>query len=62
MKNEYYTTEDFNTGFGGYVYEYDFDGYNSMTEIAARILADMRFDKHCAMNATNRNRYKKGMN
>ena len=47
------------TTFGGYVYEYDYDGYLSMSEIAGRILADMNFDKQCKLNAVQRDKYKK---
>lgn len=41
------------TTFGGYVYEYDYEGYLSMSEIAGRILSDMRFDKKCKKMALN---------
>ena len=44
MDNPHYT-------YGGRVYEYDFDGYNSMADIAARIETDRKFDKQCEKNA-----------
>lgn len=47
------------TTFGGYVYEYDYEGYLSMSEIAGRILSDMNFDKKCKLNAIQRDKYKK---
>lgn len=36
--------------FGGYVYDYDFNGYNSIVEIAGRIASDMKFDESCKKN------------
>ena len=63
----YYTTSingTDHTTFGGEIYNYDFDGYNSMGGIAARIASDIRFDKMCQTNYENRKRnmeYKKGM-
>lgn len=55
----YYTTTrnhaDY-SAFGGYVYNYDFDGYNSLSTIAERIASDWKFDNTCRKNALNRNR------
>ena len=40
--------------FGGNIYNYDFDGYNSMSDIASRIISDMKFDEKCRKNIENR--------
>ena len=64
----HYTTSSNHTdhsNFGGYVYNYDFDGYTSMSDIAARIISDRKFDEKCKKSAENRDRtknYKKGLN
>ena len=47
------------------IYNYDFDGYVSMTSMAERIISDWKLDEQCRKNAENRNRnknYKKGTN
>ena len=55
----YYTTSsnyaDHST-FGGTVYNYDFDGYNSIKDIASRIMADKRFDEQCKKSLEQRNK------
>lgn len=66
-KNNYATSSNHanHSNFGGNVYNYDFDGYISMSEIAARIISDRKFDKQCRINAEQRNKYrnyKKGLN
>lgn len=33
--------------FSGNVYNYDFDGYNSISYITSRIISDWRFDEKC---------------
>ena len=59
MTNNYYTTgnykPDYST-FGGKVYNYDFDGYNSMADIAKRIASDLKFDEQCRKNVKNKYR------
>lgn len=47
------------TTFGGIISNYDYEGYNSMCDIAGRILSDMKFDKQCKINGENRDRNKK---
>lgn len=56
-----YTSSNYETDystFGGYIYSYDFDGYNSICDIASRIASDMKFDKRCRKNAENKTRTK----
>lgn len=45
---------------GSVIYNYDFDGYMSMTSMAERIISDWKFDERCRKLATNRIRIKKG--
>ena len=50
---------------GSKIYNYDFDGYTSMSDIVKRIISDWKFDDDCKKNAENRDRnknYKKGAN
>lgn len=56
----YYTSSNYvnHTRFGGNVYNYDFDGYNSINGIAARIVSDWKFDCKCKQNTENRIRQK----
>ena len=45
------------------IYNYDFDGYVSMSDMAERIISDWKFDEKCRKNAENRDKnknYKKG--
>lgn len=45
------------------IYNYDFDGYVSMSDMAERIISDWKLDEQCRKNAENRDRnknYKKG--
>lgn len=61
----YYTSSNYtnHSAFGGNIYNYDYDGYTSMEDIASRIASDLKFDKRCKNNAENRDRaknYKKG--
>ena len=49
---------------GSVIYNYDFDGYVSMTSIAERIISDWKLDEQCKKNAESRDRnknYKKGV-
>ena len=58
----YYTPSnyaDYST-FGGNVYNYDYEGYNSISDIAARIISDWKFDERCKLNTENRDKNKKG--
>ena len=45
--------------FGGLIYNYDFDGYNSMSQIADRIISDQKFDRYCETQAKLRERSQK---
>ena len=50
---------------GSKIYNYDFDGYVSMTSMAERIISDWKFDERCKKNAENRDKNKtckKGIN
>ena len=38
---------------GSRIYNYDYDGYLSMVDVAARIISDYKFDKKCRKGATN---------
>ena len=67
MTRNYYRTgnykPDYST-FGGVIYNYDFDGYVSMTSMAERIISDWKFDEERRKDVLNRNRnkdYKKGV-
>ena len=49
---------------GSVIYNYDFDGYVSMTSMAERIISDWKFDEERRKDVLNRNRnkdYKKGV-
>ena len=49
---------------GRKIYNYDFDGYVSITDMAEIIISDWKFDEECKKNRENnirRNNYKKGM-
>lgn len=66
-RNYYTTPSNYadHTTFGGNIYNYDFEGYNSMSDIAVRIISDLKFDEQCRKNALNRDKsknYKKGNN
>ena len=63
MTRNYYTTGNYKTDLstcGSKIYNYDFDGYVSITDMAERIISDWKFDERCLKNAQNLNRYKKG--
>ena len=67
MTKNYYRTgnykPDYST-FGGVIYNYDFDGYVSMRDMAERIISDWKFDEERRKDVLNRNRnkdYKKGV-
>lgn len=63
MTRNYYTPNNYNADYstcGILIYNYDFDGYVSMSSMAERIVSDWEFDEKCRKNAQNLNRYKKG--
>lgn len=65
-RNYYTTSSNYtdHTRFGGNIYNYDYEGYNSMSDIASRIISDWKFDEKCRKSAENRDRarnYKKGV-
>ena len=43
---------------GSKIYNYDFDNYVSMADMAERIISDWKFDERCRKLAT----YRKGVN
>lgn len=69
MTNDFYrnrigTYKTDPTTFGGVIYNYDFDGYNSLSDIASRIVSDWKFDKRMKSNISQRiknAKYKKEM-
>ena len=53
MTRNYYTTENYKSDHstcGSVIYNYDFDGYVSMTSMTERIISDWKFDKRCKKN------------
>ncbi len=57
MTKEYCQTKHRNTDratdhriYGGKIYQGDYDEYHSIADMAARILADQRFDLQCMRN------------
>ena len=67
MTRNYYTTENYKPNHstcGSAIYNYDFEGYVSMSDMAERIISDWKFDEKCRKDALNRDRnknYKKGV-
>ena len=67
MTRNYYTTGNYKPDYstcGSKIYNYDFDGYVSMTSMAERIISDWKLDEDCKKNAESRDRnksYKKGV-
>ena len=63
----YYTTGNYkpdNSTCGCVIYNYDFEGYVSMSDMAERIISDWKFDDERRKDVSNRNRnknYKKGV-
>ena len=52
----YYTTRNYkpdHSTCGSVIYNYDFDGYVSMTSMAERIISDWKFDEKCRKLANN---------
>ena len=67
MTKNYYRTGNYEKNystFGGVIYNYDFDGYVSMRDMAERIISDWKFDEERRKDVSNRDRnkdYKKGV-
>ena len=50
MARNYYTTGNYkpdHSTSGSKIYNYDFDGYVSMKDMAERIISDWKFDERC---------------
>ena len=50
MARNYYTTGNYkpdHSTCGSKIYNYDFDGYTSMSDMVERIISDWKFDKKC---------------
>lgn len=68
MTRNYYRTGNYkldHSTCGSKIYNYDFDGHVSMSDMAERIISDWKFDKKCRKNAESRDNnkdYKKGTN
>ena len=57
MTRNYYRTGNYkpdHSTCGSKIYNYDYEGYNSMSNIAERIISDWKFDKMCKTNIQNR--------
>ena len=67
MKRNYYRTGNYKpdrSTCGSVIYNYDFDGYVSMADMAERIVSDWKLDEQCKKNAESRDKnknYKKGI-
>ena len=67
MTRNYYRTGNYkpdHSTCGSQIYNYDFDGYVSMSDMAERIISDWKFDEERRKDVLNRNRnkdYKKGV-
>lgn len=59
MTNELFKNGENPSHFGGRIQSYDFEGSLTMRDIAARIVADQRFDEKCKYNTINRDTYQK---
>lgn len=62
MTNDFYRTGTYKsdpTTFGGVIYNYDFDGYNSLSDIASRIVSDWKFDQDNISQRIRNAKYKK---
>ena len=50
MTRNYYRTGNYkpdHSTCGSVIFNYDFDGYVSMTSVAERIISDWKFDEYC---------------
>ena len=57
MTRNYYRTGKYKTDHStcsSLIYNYDFDGYVSISTIAERIISDWKFDEKCRKNITNK--------
>ena len=57
MTRNYYRTGNYkpdHSTCGSVIYNYDFDGYVSMTSMAERIISDWKFDEKCRKAAKNK--------
>lgn len=57
MTRNYYRTENYKTDHStcsSLIYNYDFDGYVSISTIAERIISDWKFDEKCRKNIINK--------
>ena len=67
MTRNYYRTGNYKPDHsicGSVIYNYDFDGYVSISDMAERIISDWKFDEERRKDALNRDRnknYKKGV-
>ena len=67
MTRNYYTTGNYNVNHstcGSKIYNYDFDGYTSMSDMVERITSDWKFDEDYKKNIESRDKnknYKKGV-
>ena len=56
MTRNYYTPSNYNADHStcsSRIYNYDFDGYISMADMAERIISDWKFDDKCRKLANN---------
>ena len=56
MARNYYTTGNYKPDHStcrSNIYNYDFDGYISMSDMVERIISDWKFDKKCRKLANN---------
>lgn len=57
MTRNYYRTGSYKTDHStcsSLIYNYDFDGYVSISTIAERIISDWKFDEKCRKNIINK--------
>ena len=62
MTRNYYRTENYKPDYstcGSKIYNYDFDGYVSITDMAERIISDWKFDEQRRKDIETRKRGKK---
>ena len=50
MTDKFYIHKGNASDFGGLIYNYDYDGHTTMTDIASRIISDRKFEKRCKAN------------
>ena len=56
MTRNYYRTGNYKpdrSTCGSKIYNYDFDGYVAMSDMAERIISDLKFDERCRKLANN---------